>query len=204
LSIIDHRLARVEMSPSPNRFWSAVTNVRCKVWAVAARKRSAGSLWGKGNCLAASAISCVNGASRRGAVACATHCDRSAGRRIFPFVFNVSASQVLMGESQSSFSGLLSSSRTLSLNATDRAGSTTRCEYPEGTSIPQRLPITFVAGRGDDITNDLYRILHGAHPVGRGRGARKEQLPRLASRSGLCESVVSSSEPRPAEPGISP
>jgi hypothetical protein len=39
-----------------------VARVRSRTWAVAARMRSAGS-WCRGNCLAAKAISCVNGAS---------------------------------------------------------------------------------------------------------------------------------------------
>lgn len=85
-----------------------MTRVKRNNCAVAARKRSAGSRWGKGNNRAASAISCVTGASRSGAVACATHRARSAGNRIRPFAFKVSASHVLIGESRSSFSGFLS------------------------------------------------------------------------------------------------
>jgi len=107
------RLDRVEISPSPSRLLSAVTNVSFNNCAVAAKKWSAGSLCGSTSCRASKAISWVNGASRNGDVALLTQSAKSAGKRILPFALSVSASHVLMGESHVSFCGFLSSCRTL-------------------------------------------------------------------------------------------
>jgi len=53
------------------------------------------------------------GASRKGAVALATHSPRSPCRRILPFACRVRASQVLIGESHNSLAGFASSFCTL-------------------------------------------------------------------------------------------
>src|SRR5438552_17712269 len=54
------RLAKVAISPRPSDFVSAVAKVRPSTLAVAAKKRSARSSWGREICRDASAISCVS------------------------------------------------------------------------------------------------------------------------------------------------
>src|SRR5271165_5614574 len=70
----------VWMVSRPSKRSSLVTSVRSMACAVAARNRSAGSRCGSGNCCAASTMSWVKGASRRGAMACASPSARLAGK----------------------------------------------------------------------------------------------------------------------------
>ena len=98
------RFARVAISPKPSSLVSAVAKVRPKTLAVAARKRSAGSLRPHDNCTAANATSCVSGASWKGEVAFATQSAAPSRRRSLPLRARTSTSQVLIGDSQRSFS----------------------------------------------------------------------------------------------------
>src|SRR6476646_7494170 len=76
------RFAIVAISPNPRSLLSAVAKVRFTTFAVAARNLSAGSPWGRGILCDSTAISCVRGASRKGAVLNATQSSISRRNRI--------------------------------------------------------------------------------------------------------------------------
>ena len=86
---------------------SAVTSVRSKTFAVAARKWSAGSPWGKFRDEMASATSTVRGASVscKSAMDLATHSATSLGSVIRPFRSRTINSPTLTGDSHNSFAG---------------------------------------------------------------------------------------------------
>ena len=81
-----------------------------------------------------------------GAVARATQSARFLGSLILPLAFSVSASQVLIGESQTSFSGFLNSCCTRLPRRILQAPQP-NMGYQAASSIAQRLPVAFFIGR---------------------------------------------------------
>src|SRR5258708_432390 len=104
------RLARVAMSPRPSNLWSAVTRVSFRIFAVAAKKRSAGSARDKDRAMPVLTISRVKGASRSCSDARSTH-ENGVSTRIRPFCISTNASQTLTEDSQSSLLGSDNSAR---------------------------------------------------------------------------------------------
>jgi hypothetical protein len=172
---------------SPRSLRSAVTRVRSYTWAVATRKRSAGSGCGSSTCLLRMATSCVRGASRSGASRSARRIQTmgSGSSRTRPFSARTRTSQTLMGDSHTSVRASVRAATTAGPSRSGASSAHKKIWVSRRSLSGRGPPVGPRPGRGSPRLPRCGRC-HGGSPASRGWG--QEVAARPAPGAGPCGS----------------